>query len=131
MTEPKPCTRKGCKAIAIHRHLLASGKKANGTTWDRWSDDALPRLTRKALRARIAALEAENADLHAEIADKADRLARAEKAQPESLANLASNALRAAILRGDANDATQYVRILDTIVQDGLNNLTPAGDVPF
>lgn len=142
MTDIKPCTVKGCTSTKQHHHERSSGalfqcpqgggsrcSRPNGTPWV--TPLVAPRLTRKALNARIAALEAENADLHAEIADKKDRLARCEKPATETLANLAQDALRAALRRGDANDATQYVRILDTIVQDGLNALTPDGEVPF
>lgn len=98
MSDIKPCTVKGCRAKRIHHHngdgpefgyCLGLMDKCRG-----------PRLTRKALNARIAELEAENADLiergwadekvicdlraenadlHAEIADKKDRLARREK----------------------------------------------------
>lgn len=148
MTELKPCTVKGCTSAEIHHHIMRTGRTATGCGliyggecaalrggWPDWSEPvapAAPRLTRKALAARLAAVEAENADLHAEIADKADRLARLEKAEePESLVNLAVQALADSLRAKEASDATQFVRVLDTIVQDGLNRLTATGEVPF
>lgn len=89
MTEIKPCAVKGCTSTKQHHHDQLSGalfqcpqgggsrcSRPNGAPWV--TPLVAPRLTRKALNARIAALEAENADLHAEIADKKDRLARCE-----------------------------------------------------
>ena len=91
MNDIKPCTVKGCKFTGYHHHatayntchregaasrcLLNCGRQRGNLGW---TATVSPRLTRKALNARIAALEAENADLHAEIADKKDRLARCE-----------------------------------------------------
>ena len=89
MNDIKPCTVKGCTSTEQHHHERSSGalfqcpqgggsrcSRPNGAPWV--TPLVAPRLTRKALNARIAALEAENADLHAEIADKKDRLARCE-----------------------------------------------------
>ena len=111
MNDIKPCTVKGCTSTEQHHHERSSGalfqcpqgggsrcSRPNGAPWV--TPLVAPRLTRKALNARIAALEAENsdlikrgwagekvicdlraenADLFAEIADKKDRLARCEK----------------------------------------------------
>ena len=84
MTEPKPCPRKGCKAKTQHHHEKVGkgtqpclgGTRCAGETILQYAESYAPRLSRNALVARLAAVEAECADLHAEIADKADRLAR-------------------------------------------------------
>ncbi len=109
MNDIQPCTVKGCRETIYHHHYTPgipgafecdSPNSCVGVSWLTFSPVAAPaRLTRKALNARIAALEsenagliergwadekvicdmrAENADLHAEIADKKDRLARCE-----------------------------------------------------
>lgn len=93
MTDIKPCTVKGCTSTKQHHHERSSGAllqcPQGGGSRCSWPNGApwvtplvAPRLTRKALNARIAALEAENADLFAEIADKKDQLARCEKPAP-------------------------------------------------
>ena len=77
MTEPKPCTVKGCKATSVHHHNTVGPEFVYcGGIMDKCRS---PRLSREQLAARLAAVEAENADLHAEIADKKDRIARLEK----------------------------------------------------
>ena len=113
MTDIKPCTVKGCRETVIHHHddPAAPHPKAwpcsvSGCDFPYGREGQFgpavapaPRQTRKALNARIAELEAENADLiergwadekaicdlraenadlFAEIADKKDRLARCE-----------------------------------------------------
>ncbi len=79
MTDIKPCTVKGCRVTKNHHHTNSGVACLQGFCINRGGVLVVaPRLTRKALNARIAALEAKNADLHAEIADKKDRLARCE-----------------------------------------------------
>ena len=88
MTDIKPCAVKGCWETIYHHHYTPgipgafecdSPNSCVGVSWLTFSPVAAPaRPTRKALNARIAALEAENSDLFAEIADKKDRLARCE-----------------------------------------------------
>ena len=139
MTDIKPCTVKGCRATTIHHHRRDTNN-AVGTDCaenkglpcpfvpdDKWTPPAAPRLTRKALNARIAALEAENADLHAEIADKKDRLARCEKAvvavtpKPASLSDLAASALARALRGNNAAGAEKFSYVLDSVVRGGLD----------
>ena len=73
MTDIKPCTVKGCRATTDHHHpnddpsqpFACDDPKGCATLrWLTFGPVAAPaRLTRKALNARIAELEAENADL--------------------------------------------------------------------
>lgn len=92
MTDIKPCTVKGCKFAGYHHHATANNTCHREGAASRcllncgrqggvrgWTATVSPRLTRKALNARIAALEAENADLHAVSADQAARLHALEK----------------------------------------------------
>lgn len=89
------CTVKGCKATKIHHHGASDPNLVNltcaandhGGSCLRWGNEWGPavapmRQTRKALLAEVERLTAECNDLHAEIADKADRLARAERVTP-------------------------------------------------
>lgn len=89
-TNPPACTVKGCKADINHHHIIESGEVVQCiesacpfVDGDReWTAKFAPRQTRKQLQAEIDRLTAENADLHAEIADKTDRLARLETKPP-------------------------------------------------
>ena len=159
MNDIKPCTVKGCTSTEQHHHERSSGalfqcpqgggsrcSRPNGAPWV--TPLVAPRLTRKALNARIAALEAENsdlikrgwagekvicdlraenADLHAEIADKKDRLARCEKAvvavtpKPASLSDLAASALARALRGNNAAGAEKFSYVLDSVVRGGLD----------
>ena len=106
MTDIKPCTVKGCRETIYHHHYTPgipgafecdSPNSCVGVRWLTFGPVAAPaRPTRKALNARIAALEAENADLHAEIADKKDRLARLEKDPDAAVVEAMSAAMYAA-----------------------------------
>lgn len=104
MTEPKPCTVKGCDATGYHHHgndgrtfACVTGERCTHPHSPRATYGpvvAAPRLSRKALAARLAAVEAENADLHAEIADKKDRLARQEADPDAAVVEAMARAIR-------------------------------------